>query len=306
MWSRVRLPDSWNGRPGLLISAILQSMRPKQWMKNLFVFAGLLFTLDKPHTSADLLAVISAFVLFCVFSGSVYLMNDIRDAERDRLHPIKRNRPIASGRLSVRTATVASVVLMVIGLACAFRLSVGFGIIGAAYLALQMVYSFGLKNVVLLDVMIVATGFVLRAVAGAEVLNVVISQWLLVCTILLALFLGLAKRRTELVRLEENASSHRSSLEQYTIPFLDQIISITTATAVMSYALYTFFSDTGKAHPLIMTTLPFVIYGIFRYLLLIHDDAGADSPETLLFSDKPLLLDIFLWAVACALIVKLA
>ncbi len=289
-----------------MISAILQSMRPKQWTKNLFVFAGLLFTLDKPHTSADILAVVAAFVLFCVFSGSVYLMNDACDIELDKIHPLKRNRPIASGRLSVRAASVAFVFLMVIGLTCAFRLSTVFGIIGAAYLALQIAYSFGLKNIVLLDVMIVATGFVLRAVAGAEVLHVIISQWLLICTILFALFLGLAKRRAEIIRLEENASNHRSSLEQYTVPFLDQLISITTATALMSYALYTFFSDTGKAHPLMMATLPFVIYGIFRYLFLIHDDAGADSPETLLLSDKPLLLDIVLWAVACALIVKLA
>ena len=180
-----------------------------------------------------------------------------------------------------------------------------FGCAAAAYVVLQIAYSFGLKNLVILDVMIVATGFVLRAAGGAEVISIVISPWLLMCTILLALFLGLAKRRAELVVLQENASNHRASLERYTVPFLDQLISITTAAAVMSYALYTFFSETGKAHPYMMATLPFVIYGIFRYLLLIHENAGTDSPEILLVADKPLLLDIVLWAFACAAIVKL-
>jgi 4-hydroxybenzoate polyprenyltransferase len=288
-----------------LIGAIIQSMRPKQWTKNSFVLAGLLFTLDRPHPVSDILRVAAAFAVFCVVSGSIYILNDVRDIDRDRNHHFKNRRPIASGRLSVSAAWPAMIVLAGVGLVSAFLLSTIFGVITSTYVLLQLAYSFGMKDLVILDVMLVATGFVLRAVAGAEVIDVVISPWLLMCTILLALFLGLAKRRAELVLMEENASSHRVSLGRYTVPFLDQLIGITTAATMMSYALYTVLSETGKAHPYMMATLPFVIYGVFRYLLLIHENAGADSPEMLVISDKPLLADIFLWAVACAAIVKL-
>jgi len=288
-----------------LIGAIITSMRPRQWTKNFFVFAGLLFTLDQRHSIADFARVAAAFALFCVLSGSVYLLNDILDAERDRKHPLKSSRPVAAGKLSSGSAWIAALFLLAGGLAGSFLLNTAFGIAAAGYVALQIAYCFALKHVVILDVMVVATGFVLRAIAGAAVIGVVISPWLLMCTILLALFLGLAKRRAELVRLESNAGSHRVSLERYTVPFLDQLMAITTASTVISYALYTFFSKTGEAHPYMMATLPFVIYGIFRYLLLIHENAGADSPEILVITDKPLLLDILLWTVACALIVKL-
>ena len=289
----------------ILLGAIVKSMRPRQWTKNFFVFAGLLFTLDQRHSPIDFARVTAAFALFCVLSGSVYLLNDILDAERDRKHPTKSKRPNASGGLAVGSAWAAAFVLLAGALLGSFSLSIGFGTAAAAYVVLQIAYSFALKHVVILDVMIIATGFVLRAIAGAVVIRVVISPWLLMCTILLALFLALAKRRAELVRLEENAGSHRVSLERYSVPFLDQLMAITTASTVISYSLYTFFSDTGKAHPYMMATLPFVIYGIFRYLLLIHENAGADSPEMLVIADKPLLLDILLWAIACALIVKL-
>jgi 4-hydroxybenzoate polyprenyltransferase len=218
---------------------------------------------------------------------------------------VKSKRPIAAGKLSIGASWAAAFVLLVGGTAASFMLGRGFGIAAAAYLVLQVAYSFYLKHVVILDVMTIATGFVLRAVAGAEVISIEISPWLLMCTILLALFLGLAKRRAELVRLEGNAGSHRVSLERYSVPFLDQLIGITTASTVISYALYTFFSKTGEAHPYMMATLPFVIYGVFRYLLLIQENAGVESPEMLLVGDKPLLLDILLWAIACALIVKL-
>ncbi|MCX6375717.1 MAG: decaprenyl-phosphate phosphoribosyltransferase [Armatimonadetes bacterium] len=288
-----------------MIGAIIKSMRPRQWTKNFFVFAALLFTLDQKHPPSDFARVGLAFALFCILSGGVYVLNDIMDAERDRKHPLKSKRPIASGKLSIGASWTAAFVLLAGGTAASFMLDRGFGIAAAAYLVLQVAYSFYLKHVVILDVMTIATGFVLRAVAGAEVINVDISPWLLMCTILLALFLGLAKRRAELVRLEENAGSHRVSLERYSVPFLDQLIGITTASTVISYALYTFFSETGKAHPYMMATLPFVIYGVFRYLLLIQENAGVESPEMLVVGDKPLLLDILLWAIACALIVKL-
>ena len=281
------------------------SMRPRQWAKNFFVLAGLLFTLDRHHSPAVFARAAAAFGLFCLLSGSVYLLNDILDAERDRKHPTKSKRPIASGALPVGAAWASAIILLVGSLAVSFLLSFGFVLAAAAYVVLQIAYSFSLKHIVILDVMIVATGFVVRAIAGAEAISVVISPWLLMCTILLALFLALAKRRAELVRLEANAGDHRVSLERYSVPFLDQLMAIATSATMISYALYTFFSDTGKTHPYMMATLPFVIYGIFRYLLLIHENAGADSPEMLLVSDKPLLFDILFWALACALIVKL-
>lgn len=286
-----------------MISAILQSMRPKQWTKNLFVFAGLLFSLDRAHPAEHYARVVAAFVLFCMLSGSVYLLNDVCDVERDRMHPRKRYRPIASGRLSTRTASLAAVFLAAAALAGAFALGLGFGATALGYAVLLVAYSFLLKGVVLLDVMTIATGFVLRAVAGAAVIHVAISPWLLTCTILIALFLGLAKRRQEMVGLQDQASNHRSSLEHYTVPFLDQLIGITASATIIAYTLYTFFSATGSKHPYMMATIPFVIYGIFRYLLLIHKNEGADSPEILLLKDKPLLLDVFLWALACGTII---
>jgi 4-hydroxybenzoate polyprenyltransferase len=282
-----------------LISAIIQNMRPRQWTKNLFVFAGLLFTLDRPHPTADYVKAGLAFVIFCVLSGAIYIINDILDAERDR------KRPIASGRLSTTAAWTAVVVLLPIGVAASFALNAQFGRVAAVYVLLLTAYSLFLRDIVILDVMTVAGGFVLRAVAGAAAIEVGISPWLLVCTILIALFLGLAKRRGELLGLGEVAASHRSSLGQYSVPLLDQFISVAAASTIIAYSLYTFFSETGFYHPYMMATLPFVIYGVFRYLLLIHKGKGAANPEVLLLADKPLLIDICLWAVACALIIVL-
>jgi len=278
-------------------------MRPRQWTKNFFVFAGLLFTLDRYHPVTDYARVVLAFALFCILSGSIYLLNDIRDAEQDRKHPVKCQRPIASGKLPQPAAWIAAQLLLLVGLAGSFSLDLGFAVTAALYASLLTAYSLFLRDVVILDVMTIAAGFVLRAAAGAAVIHVTISPWLLMCTVLLALFLALAKRRQELLRLEEHASGHRSSLEHYSVPFLDQLINITAASSIIAYALYTFFSQTGSQHPYMMATLPFVIYGIFRYLFLIHKNAATDSPELLLLADKPLLIDIVLWAVACALIV---
>jgi len=286
-----------------LIISVLQSMRPRQWTKNFFVFAGLLFTLDRYHPVTDYARVVLAFALFCILSGSIYLLNDIRDAEQDRKHPVKCQRPIASGKLPQPAAWIAAQLLLLVGLAGSFSLDLGFAVTAALYASLLTAYSLFLRDVVILDVMTIAAGFVLRAAAGAAVIHVTISPWLLMCTVLLALFLALAKRRQELLRLEEHASGHRSSLEHYSVPFLDQLINITAASSIIAYALYTFFSQTGSQHPYMMATLPFVIYGIFRYLFLIHKNAATDSPELLLLADKPLLIDIVLWAVACALIV---
>lgn len=280
-------------------------MRPRQWSKNFFVFAGLLFTLDKYHPAADYIRTFAAFALFCVLSGAGYVVNDILDREHDRVHPSKRKRPIASGRLGVRAAWSSAVLLMLAGISASFALDPAFGCVAVFYLMLTLAYSTALKQVVLLDVITVSAGFVLRAVAGATVIGVAISPWLLICTVLIALFISLAKRRDELESLQGRAPGHRSCLAEYSVPFLDQLINITASSTIMAYALYTFFSRTGTEHPYLMVTLPFVIYGIFRYILLVHNGKGTGSPEMLIVSDKPLLADIILWAAACAVIVAL-
>lgn len=284
---------------------ILEAMRPRQWLKNLFVFAGLIFTLDVPHPPADYLRAVLAFALFCVLSGAVYLLNDTLDAGRDRLHEKKRLRPVASGRLSGRSAVGAFAALTVLGLGGSFALGWKFGAAASVYMLIFTAYSVRLKEVVILDVMLIAAGFVLRAAAGAVVIGVQISRWLLICTALIALMLALAKRREELAAMEAAAGEHRPSLEDYTIAFADQMINITAASTIVFYALYTIFSRTGIAHPLLLVTLPFVVYGIFRYLFLIHHRLAVESPEMLVVRDKPLLVNILLWGVTAALIVAL-
>lgn len=286
-----------------MIIAVIRSMRPKQWTKNFFVFAGLLFTLDSPHPTGDYIKVLLAFVVFCLLSGVIYIVNDVRDIESDRKHPKKSKRPIASGALSPSAALAWAAGLLILAAAISVTLNKAFIEAGLAYLVLQIAYTFVLKEIVILDVMAIAFGFVIRAVAGTAAIRVTISPWLFICTILLALFLALAKRRGELVRVEAGMPSSRACLDHYTVPFVDQLIGITAASTIIAYALYTFFSKTGETHPFMMGTLPFVIYGIFRYLLLIHRNADAESPEMLLLTDKPLLIDIALWAVACAMIV---
>ena len=286
-----------------MITSVIRSMRPRQWTKNFFVFAGLLFTLDSPHPAGDYIKVVLAFVVFCLLSGVVYIVNDVRDVQSDRKHPKKSKRPIASGALSAHAALVWAAALLVVAAAVSTSLNKAFILAGVAYLVLQIAYTFVLKEIVILDVMAIAFGFVIRAVAGTEAISVNISPWLFICTILLALFLALAKRRGELVRVEAGMPNSRASLDHYTVPFLDQLIGIASASTIIAYSLYTFFSKTGEIHPFMMATLPFVIYGIFRYLLLIHREADAESPEMLLLTDKPLLIDIGLWAIACALIV---
>jgi 4-hydroxybenzoate polyprenyltransferase len=284
---------------------ILEAMRPRQWLKNLFVFAGLLFTLDAHHPASDYLRVGLAFALFCVLSGSVYLLNDILDAERDRKHERKCRRPVASGRLSEKSAYNAFVASMALGLGGSFVLGLEFGAVGLLYLLISVAYSARLKEVVILDVMLIASGFVLRAAAGAIAIDVQISRWLLMCTTVLALLLALAKRREELLALDVEAGNHRPSLDYYTVPFVDQMINISASATIISYALYTFFSSTGRAHPYLMGTVPFVIYGIFRYLFLIQRRQGVESPELLVVRDRPLLINILLWGVTSALIVGL-
>jgi 4-hydroxybenzoate polyprenyltransferase len=283
---------------------LLVSLRPSQWAKNLLVFAGLLFGLRLFDPVAVGRAA-GAFAIFCLLSGVVYLVNDIADRDSDRQHPHKARRPIASGALPVSTALTAALVLSVIALAGAFSLGLRFFVVAASYLALLVLYSGPLKHIVIIDVLTIAIGFVLRAVAGAVAVDVQISHWLLVCTILLALFISLAKRRHELVLLTDGATNHRPILQEYTPYLLDQMIAVVTASTLISYVFYTISPETELkfgTHWLGLT-IPFPLYGIFRYLYLVHQREGGGSPADLLITDRPLLVCVTLWAVSVALII---
>ena len=284
--------------------SLLLSLRPGQWTKNLLVFAGLLFgrQLTDPVAVARASA---AFAVFCVLSGVVYLVNDVSDRETDRQHPLKARRPIASGALPVPVAIASAIVLAVLALISAFMLGWPFFMVAAIYLALQTLYSGPLKHIVIIDVLTIAIGFVLRAVAGAVVVNVDISHWLLVCTILLALFISLVKRRHELVLLASGATSHRPILGEYSPYLLDQMIAVVTASTLISYIFYTISPETEEkfgTHWLGLT-IPFPLYGIFRYLYLVHQREGGGSPADLLITDRPLLVCVTLWALSVALLI---
>ncbi len=275
---------------------IFKTMRPRQWTKNLLVFAALIFSQNLSNLPMVSDATI-AFIVFCFLSGSVYTLNDLLDIKQDRTHPKKSQRPLASGQLKPPVAIISGSILVVLSLANAFWLNTNFGFIALGYFILQIAYSTALKHVVILDVLAVSIGFVLRAIAGAEVINVPISSWLLVCTILLALFLSLGKRRHEIILLEDNAADHRKILFEYSPALLDQMISVVTASTVVAYALYTMSVETiNKFHTdNLKYTIPFVLYGIFRYLYLIHQKSEGGSPEKILLNDRPLLINIILY-----------
>jgi 4-hydroxybenzoate polyprenyltransferase len=283
---------------------IFVTLRPQQWVKNFVLFAGLIFSQHLGNT-AMVLKTIAGFGLFCLLSSSVYILNDILDAESDRKHPLKSNRPIARGDIRISTAIFLFIILALISLGLAFLLSPFFALTAAIYFVLNLLYSVYLKHVVIIDVMCIALGFVIRAVAGAVVIGVTISSWLVVCTTLLALFLGFGKRRHELLLLETQATDHRKSLSEYSPYFLDQMIAVVTASTVVAYAFYTLSPEVemklGTKH--MDLTIPFVLYGVFRYLYLIHQKEGGGSPTRMLLNDKPILANIILWLLAVILIV---
>lgn len=284
---------------GAVLPALFVSLRPEQWTKNLFVFAALLFGhhLGNPHS---VLLATATFAVFCALSGAVYLVNDVADRSSDRQHPIKRHRPIASGRLSPRVALVAAVVLSAAAAAGAFAVGTGVGVTALGYLGLLVLYSAVLKHLVILDALAIATGFVLRAAAGALAISAPISHWLLICTALLALFLALSKRRHELTLLADGAIGHRPILEEYSPYLLDQMVAAVTASALVSYASYTASPDTAArlGTDRLPLTVPFVLYGIFRYLYLVHQKHRGGNPSTLLVTDRPLLACVALWAAS--------
>jgi 4-hydroxybenzoate polyprenyltransferase len=286
-----------------VIAGLVASLRPRQWTKNLLVFAGLIFSqqVQNPWLVAR---VVVAFGLFCLLSGGIYLVNDVVDAERDRQHPQKRARPVAAGRLRPGLALGTGLGLLAATCAAGFALAPPFGWVALAYAVLLGAYSLGLKHVVIVDALMIAAGFVLRALAGVVVIGAEFSQWLLLCTILLALFLTFGKRRHELLALDAGASGHRPILAEYSRELLDQMIAVVTASTVMAYALYTLAPDTqaklGTSR--LPLTIPFVLYGIFRYLYLLYRQDLGGNPAEHFLTDRALLVDVALWVGAVVLV----
>ncbi len=283
---------------------LIVSMRPKQWVKNVFVFAGLIFS----HNLFDLYLlarVTLGFSLFCLAAGSIYIFNDIKDLEKDKEHPDKFKRPLAAGDLKVNKAYAGSVVLGTIALLGAILLDPTFFLILAGYLLMNVAYTIKIKEIVILDVMCIAFGFAFRVFAGTVLASVRPSDWLIICTISISIFLGFSKRRHEMTLVGPNANSHRSVLADYSINFLDQMISVATACSLMSYALYAIADETvarfGTRN--LIFTIPFVIYGIYRYLYLIHRKQMGGNPTSALLTDFPLFLNGLLWLVAIIIII---
>ncbi len=290
-----------------MIRAILVSLRPHQWTKNLLVFAALALSKHLFEREAFLRALL-AFGIFCGLSGTVYVINDLTDLARDRLHPRKRLRPLASGGLSRGAARGVAGGLGLTCLALSWILGRDFALVAFVYVLLNLAYSFRLKEIVIVDVLSISMGFLLRGVAGALAISVQFSDWLIVCTILLALFLALAKRRHELTSLNHAASGHRPILAEYSPYLLDQMIAVVTASCLMAYAFYTMAPETVEKYRTerLAWTIPFVLYGIFRYLYLVHQRDQGGSPTDLLLTDRPLLVDVALWALSLVLIVYTA
>ena len=298
----------------MTVRAVVTSLRPHQWTKNLVVFAAWPLGTVEGHLSQHLFdlesawRVLAAFVIFCGLSGAVYLLNDVSDVERDRLHPRKRLRPIASGQLGRQPALLISALLAVVACGGSLTLGYRFTAVALGYVLLNLLYSFWLKNVLIVDALTVSLGFLLRAVAGALAISVEINDWLLICTILLALFITLCKRRHELTSLNDTASGHRRILAEYSPYLLDQMIAVVTASCVMAYALATTAPETVAKYGThrLAWTIPFVLYGIFRYLYLVHQKEQGGSPTDILLTDRPLLIDVALWGLAIVVIVYTA
>jgi 4-hydroxybenzoate polyprenyltransferase len=277
-------------------------MRPAQWTKNGFIFVPLVFD-EKLFQIEPLSRTIIGFVMLCLISGTVYLINDLVDVEKDRQHPTKRNRPLPSGQLSKSVAILAAVLIPAAVLPLGFLLDVAFGLILTGYLILQITYSFWLKNVVIVDVMVIAAGFVLRVAAGVPLVEAErFSPWLYLFTTQLALFLALGKRRQEIALLKSQASNARAILDHYSLPFVDEMMAVVTASTVMTYALYTFSAPNLPENHTMMLTIPFVIYGIFRYLYVIHIQGNGGAPDEVLLTDRPLQVAVGLFGLAVVII----
>ncbi len=280
-----------------MLRALLKTMRPRQWSKNVFIFAALIFDKQLKIWNSDL-RTLAGFFLFCMISSAVYIFNDLSDVAADREHPEKRNRPIASGKLPMSVAWAAGILLVILSVGLGYLLSPAFAVVVAAYFLMNIAYSKWLKHVLILDVLILAAGFVLRVVAGVALIHVErFSPWLYVVMTLLALYLGFGKRRAELALLSDDAASHRKVLEGYTIPLLDQYIMIVSGTTIVAYSFYTFSAPNVPANHSMMLTIPFVMYAIFRYLYLVQVKHAGGAPEEILLSDRPFQIGLVLWGL---------
>jgi 4-hydroxybenzoate polyprenyltransferase len=283
-----------------MLLALFKTMRPRQWPKNAFLFAALVFDrqLGITHLPA-MLRTLAGFIIFCILSGVVYIINDLADIEADRQHPEKRRRPLASGQISPTFALSAAAILLLLIIPISYWLSPGFALTALAYLALNLAYSKWIKHIPLLDVFSIAMGFVLRVVAGVALIEVArFSPWLYVVTTLGSLYIGFGKRRAELALLAESANIHRRVLDGYTLPMLDQYITIVSSTTIIAYSLYTFSAPNLPGNHIMMLTIPFVLYGVFRYLYLIQMEDCGGAPEDVLLSDHPLQATILLWGLS--------
>ena len=285
-----------------MIKLLIKAMRPKQWIKNLLIYAALVFD-QQLFQLEPFLRTTAGLISFCLGASAIYLINDLVDLVQDKLHPIKKNRPLASGRLEARIAKVTIVILLIISISIGISLSPGFIAVLLTYLVLTLLYTFKLKHIPIIDVLVLATGYVLRVTAGVTLITVArFSPWMYMCVTLLALFMGLGKRRAEMVLMAQNANSSRRVLDSYTIPFVDQLIAIVSSTTIIAYALYTFSAENLPDNHLMMLTIPFVIYGIFRYLYLIHVENKGGAPEELVLTDKALMATGILWGLSVIVI----
>lgn len=279
-------------------------MRPRQWTKNIFVFAALVFDGSLDNLGPRIVSTMIAFVLLCLMSSTVYIMNDLSDIEADREHPTKRNRPLPSGRLNPMTARIAAVIFGLGSLAAGFFMTVPFGVVLLVYLLLQVAYTYRLKQVVILDVMVIASGFVLRVAAGVAVITVQrFSPWLYICVGLLALFMALGKRRHELVLMGENAAASRAILQEYNLDFIDRMITMVLASILVSYSMYTFQAEGLPDDKSMMLTIPFVLFGLSRYLYLVLVKGEGGAPEEILLRDRQFQINILLWGLMVVLVV---
>jgi len=287
-----------------VLGHLLQAARPRQWTKNFVVFAAIIFSQNLGDKIA-LAKVAGAFAVFCMLSSAIYFINDVIDTPQDKLHPVKSHRPIAAGKIGRSEACIWAVVFLIVAMGAAFALNVQFGCVCLGYTMLQLLYMFWLKHQVILDVLCIAIGFVLRAVGGGMVIHILISHWLMVCTLFLALFLAVCKRRHELVLFGESSSLYRKALSHYSESLLDQMVAVVTSSTVITYALYTVSPETqsrfGSDH--LKYTVPFVLYGIFRYLYLVYRKEEGGNPEGLLLGDKPLLVNIVLFTLTVAVLI---
>jgi 4-hydroxybenzoate polyprenyltransferase len=285
-----------------MLKALIKTMRPRQWTKNVFVLAALVFDLKLRNPDAVVRS-LAGFLIFCLLSSVIYIINDIADVEADRRHPVKCNRPIASGKLPIPAALVSAAVFLVFILPSAYLLSFPFFLIVLAYFIINLAYSKWLKHIAIIDVLIIASGFVLRVGAGVSLISVErFSPWLYVCMTLLALYIGFGKRRAELALLAEGANLHRRVLEGYTIPFLDQMITIISASTIIAYSLYTFSAPNVPENHTMMLTIPFVMYAIFRYLYLVQVKNMGGAPEDMILTDRPLQATFLVWGLTILLI----